>query len=372
MIVFLLVLLLAAYVVLLNIYLYGWRKEVNYKQEEATLTPFVSVIVPARNEKDNIASCIKSLLSQNYKGEYEVVVVDDHSDDGTSDVLKERFGDSLHLRVIRQARGNSGKKAALQTGIGASQGEIIATVDADCIVGDSWLHTCMGEFEHNVQIATGPVLIRKASNALEAYQALDLLSLSMVTGGGLNMGLHVLGNGANLLFRREAFDRVGGYRSGAQFASGDDLFLLQNIANEFGNEAVAYVGSPEAVVWTDPETDLQSLNEQRLRWASKNSDLPDQAIQFIWGFIWVINFVTLLLIPLVLIGSISLTLALAFILIKGAQEYIALRVVAEHYSLSVTMDRFPLSFLMNIAYISAIGIKSLITKEYTWKGRTVR
>jgi len=231
----------------------------------------------------------------------------------------------------------------------------------------------MCEFEYSVQVVTGPVLVKKADSEIEGFQALDLMSLALVTGGGHYIGLHRLGNGANLLFRRGAFERVGGYDLGAAFASGDDLFLIQAICKEYGTDAVAYCGLPQGVVWTKPETTVGGLIQQRERWASKNSSLPDQSVQLVWAFVWATNVAALFSFVLAVLGIFPIRYVLAFLAVKIAIEFIALRTVAVYYGLQDMVKKwFLTSFLMNIAYVSFIGFKALTSKEYIWKGRQTK
>ncbi len=187
------------------------------------------------------------------------------------------------------------------------------------------------------------------------------------------MGLHRLGNGANLLFRREAFDIVGGYETGHAFASGDDLFLIQAICEEYGTDAVAYCGLPGGVVWTQPESNVDDLIQQRTRWASKNSSLPDQSIQLVWAFVWVANIVAFAAFVMAVLGLFPLRYVLIYLAIKMAIEYISLKTVASYYGLQTLVNRWFFSgFLLNIAYVSFIGLKALTSQDYTWKGRQTR
>jgi len=91
--------------------------------------PVVSVIIPAYNHVRFVGQCIDSVLTQTYT-DYEVVVVDDGSQDGTSAILQ-GYGD----RIVYIRQENAGTQAARNRAIRASTGEFIALLDSD----DAWL-----------------------------------------------------------------------------------------------------------------------------------------------------------------------------------------------------------------------------------------
>ncbi|HSD45624.1 MAG TPA: polysaccharide deacetylase family protein, partial [Pyrinomonadaceae bacterium] len=92
--------------------------------------PFVSVIVPAYNEELVIGNTIASLLASDYAN-YEIIVVDDGSQDDTSKIVAERFGSDARVRLITVA--NGGKAAALNTGLHHVHGEVVVALDADTL-----------------------------------------------------------------------------------------------------------------------------------------------------------------------------------------------------------------------------------------------
>ena len=110
----LIIVILAGYVILLGIYRLGWQRQVRDEPKPDNPGQFVSVIVPARNEEMTIVSWLRSLLDQDYHMDYEVIVVDDHSEDQTVGHIDDFFGDEPGLKVIRLIGASKGKKRALQ------------------------------------------------------------------------------------------------------------------------------------------------------------------------------------------------------------------------------------------------------------------
>lgn len=127
------------------------------KIERNETTPFVSVIVVARNEETNLKRLLPQLLTQNYSS-YEVIVVNDRSDDRTREVIEEHQLKFSHLRtvnILNLSNDLPAKKNALQTGIQISKGEILFFTDADCVLGKNWLQTMSRAFVADVGLVAG-------------------------------------------------------------------------------------------------------------------------------------------------------------------------------------------------------------------------
>jgi glycosyltransferase involved in cell wall biosynthesis len=107
-------------------------------------SPFVSVVVRTRNRKDDLEKCINSILGSTY-GNYEVIVVNDDSEDGTTAFLSANY--SLHEKVrFLTVKGKKSTAHLYNIGVEHSKGEIIAFVDDDCIVERSWLGAIVDPF----------------------------------------------------------------------------------------------------------------------------------------------------------------------------------------------------------------------------------
>ena len=104
-----------------------------FRDIERPRPPFVSAIIPARNERRNIERCVRSVLSAHYPS-FEVIVVNDHSTDGTDDVRAQRRAADARLRVVDAPdlpAGWFGKQWACTTGARAARGELLVFTDAD-------------------------------------------------------------------------------------------------------------------------------------------------------------------------------------------------------------------------------------------------
>ena len=108
----------------------------------------VSVVIPVYNRKAFIRKCLESVLNQEFVGDYEVIVVDDGSTDGTVDILKEYSSRiKLHLNTV-----NQGVSSARNQGVRLSRGEFVAMTDSDCVATPNWLSELVKPFEQSKDI----------------------------------------------------------------------------------------------------------------------------------------------------------------------------------------------------------------------------
>jgi glycosyltransferase involved in cell wall biosynthesis len=160
--------------------------------------PAVSVIIPTRDSAPTLARTLESLRDQQLDEPFEVIVVDDGSRDGTAELV---LGYEPLARVIRNER-SEGPGAARNRGVAAARGQVLAFTDADCFPSRQWL-------ARGLEALVGADLVqgRVAPDPTVARSAFDR-TLSVDGDGGFYQT-------ANLLVRREVFERVGGFRDWA-------------------------------------------------------------------------------------------------------------------------------------------------------------
>ena len=129
---------------LLIIYFWlAWKSIPDYVPSVLSPKTKISIIIPARNEEDNIRQLLQALQEQTYPASFfEVIVVDDHSTDGTAGVVQQF--PAIKLIHLKDDNINSYKKKAIETGIAAATGELIVTTDADCLPSPGWLQIIAG------------------------------------------------------------------------------------------------------------------------------------------------------------------------------------------------------------------------------------
>jgi cellulose synthase/poly-beta-1,6-N-acetylglucosamine synthase-like glycosyltransferase len=271
--IFLLLLILSAlaYLVVVSMLTNGWNriKETDFEEDEPVST--VSVVVAMRNEENNIMALLEDIYQQDYPHELtEVILVDDHSDDQTKALIG-RFRREKGIRnIILEKSPLKGKKAAVAQGIKLAHSELILTTDADCRLPSKWISKMVAFYRKgSLKLVLGPVIYNKEKGVLEKLFSLDFISLVASGAGAAGSGKPFLGNGANMAFNRFAYLKVSEKLTGEQYASGDDVFLVQAFQREFGGEKMAFLKDHAAIVKTAPPKGLPSFLRQRIRWASK-------------------------------------------------------------------------------------------------------
>lgn len=254
--------IIVSYSVLLLILLKGWLQVIG-KKEMRKEEIFISVIVAVRNEEKNIQNLLDRLCMQEYAS-YEIIIVDDHSNDGTEQLIHD-FNSPLVKCVENEG---SGKKHAITTGVAIASGEIIATTDADCIPPPKWLKAINDHFSENTAFAFGGVSIEGEGNFFSHLQQLEYAALIGTAASGMAYGFPTMCSGANMAFRKSIFQKVDGYEGNFLIPSGDDEFLMRKI-NRSRLGKIKFIADPGAVVRTHAESTLSDFIQQRLRWAGK-------------------------------------------------------------------------------------------------------
>ena len=236
--------------------------------------PKVSILIAARNESAGIRETLDSVLAQDYRGDWDVWVADDRSDDDTPAILAEYAAKNprLHVLSIKEIpEGVSPKKYALSLLIDACEGEILCLTDADCLVKPTWVTGIVAEFEPGIELVAGHSYIPTVpgkSSMLICMQAIETLIYRVAGTAGLAMRLPLTSTGNNLAYRKSFFKSVHGFDNVIKIQSGDDDLLMQKLAAD-RPWAMRYCIAESTFVTTNGKETLKELWEQRKRWASK-------------------------------------------------------------------------------------------------------
>jgi poly-beta-1,6-N-acetyl-D-glucosamine synthase len=356
---------LTAYCALLVALHSGWQRAIRLgNNPPSPFYPFISVVIPFRNEQGNIQAILNDLRAQDYSN-YEVILVNDHSTDESVSIAERHRFANVSIVENRQV----GKKGALATGIALAHGEIIATTDCDCRVGPLWLESIRKTIcDTKLNLVFGAVFIDPKSSVFETLQSVEFASLIGSGAATAGLGFPTMCNGANLAFRKEAFHTVGGYRGNEHIASGDDEFLLRKILATFP-ESVGFIPYKEAAVRTRPAKSLGSFFNQRLRWAGKwrhNSS----AIAMGLAFFILLTQLAVFGAILSLINTINYSIII-LILSKTFLEGALISRVCRFCKIRMSWGAFFLLQILYPLYVLSVGITSNFISP-VWKGRVVK
>ncbi len=230
----------------------------NYQRDDTL--PLISLIVPAYNEGMVIVPAVRNLLTLEYP-DYEVIVVDDGSNDDTYALASQVSRESSKVRVRVVTKKNGGKADALNTGIALARGEFVMCMDGDTKLSKNALRAMIRHFDDpRVGGVAGNVRILNRENFLTKVQALEYIEgLAMVRKAQSFVRTVNIIPGPCAMFRKSVVRSLGGYDLDT-FAEDCDMTLKLVVAGYH----IAY--EPLAVAWVETPSRLLDLLKQRYRW----------------------------------------------------------------------------------------------------------
>jgi poly-beta-1,6-N-acetyl-D-glucosamine synthase len=328
--------------------------------------PKVSLLIPCRNESENIHRLAGEFKRLHYPN-LELILVDDHSEDDTYELIEE--SSLIDKRIVPLRSPGEGKKAALEFAVDQAKGEIILCSDADCSFPEYWVEGMVEPFDNQeIQLVAGPVMVTDNGRFLGAFQQMDWASILVLTSFFFSKRKPLMCSGANLAYRKNAFLEVGGYEGNRDFSSGDDEFLLKKIVKTFGSGSFIYLPFSKNLVKTKPETSWKALINQRVRWAGKwkahksFSHAISAVFSFLAQLVWFGSFglLTLGLPGILIFGLVWISKILAEKRLLGK----VLRIIGIRHG---KID-FVLTSFIHPIYVLAVGLGA-IQGNFTWKGR---
>ncbi|MBE51315.1 MAG: hypothetical protein CMP51_06465 [Flavobacteriales bacterium] len=277
--------------------LYVHKDEVNNSLD--SFSEGVSVIICAKNEEAKLESLIESFLSQKYHN-FELIIVDDQSNDQSRFILKEYETRYPKLKVViiePHIKSPLGKKFALTMGIKTAKYKYLLLSDADCIPkSKKWLSYMSSNFSKK-EVILGLSIFKKSPGLLNQFIRFDEFNVNLQYLSYALCGLPYMGVGRNLAYKKKLFFNVKGFASHIQIASGDDDLFIQQIANK---DNVSIQIHPESIIESIPKSTLSSWISQKKRHfsTSKKYKLKYKFLLLLWSisnFLFWISSVLLLI-----------------------------------------------------------------------------
>lgn len=351
----------------------GWKNisyfQSNYQESKTK----VSILIAARNEEDKIHLTIEDILAQDFpKSLFELIIVDDHSTDKTSDIIRSYENQGVKLIQLNEKEPlNSYKKKAITEAIKITTGELIITTDADCRMDKRWLRTLVNFYEINdFNLISAPVVYFEEKSLFERLQTLEFLYLIGLGAAGIGNKMPSTCNGANLAYKKEVFLKLDGFKGIDDVASGDDELFLHKVAQAYPG-TIGFCKSHDATVYTHAKANLKEFMQQRKRWASKSVKYKDKRVLMVTLAIWVFNASLMVNFSLGLFFPHLLKLVLIQFAIKFAAEVfylLPLTNFAKRKSLLINLSFLTFLHVIYFVYIGFLGNSG----KYHWKGRMVK
>ena len=361
-------------------YLIGWKQLPTeaFAVSENFITK-VSIIIPARNEEQNIGVVLQNIAAQNFpKKNIEIIVVDDHSTDNTFQIAKKFAAQQseIHFQIlILKDAGTletAFKKKAIEWAIQQSKNELIITTDADCTMPQTWLSTMVTFYEQtNAKMIAAPVKYNFADSFLQQFQALDFIGLIGITGASIQHKFYNMCNGANLCYEKKAFFEVNGFAGNDNISSGDDMFLMHKMAQHFPGK-ISFLKNDKATVITHPKETISGFIQQRLRWTSKSTSYSDKRITWILVMVYLFNVSILFnFLAAIFFGKPFLFMALLQVFFKFLADYLFLQNITSFFGQKKLMQIFLPAQMLHVIYIIAVGLLGQMG-SFHWKGRKLK
>lgn len=358
------------YVLLILVYFWGWTRIQYFKQTNTNSKQIFSIVIPARNEEKNIIQCLTSIVNQTYSATlFEIIVVNDHSTDKTKNLVEDFITQNNSHKITLINLDNltekiTLKKAAITYAIKQANGNYIALTDADCVRGENWLQIIADFISiKGSKFIYAPVEFT-AKSFFEKIQSLEFAGLVGIGASAIQLKNPNMCSAANLIFSKQAFFEVDGYKGNDGIPSGDDEFLLHKFFKKFPNQ-IHFLKHKDAIVYTSPSASLAQLTEQRKRWVSKSTKYENRYITAILIAAYLFNFSILwhlLFEPI---------FGLKLLIIKAAVEGVFLYTVLAFFNRKSYLLLLPIAEIFHILYVVIIGIWGNIG-TYNWKDRKLK
>ncbi|MHC0444044.1 glycosyltransferase family 2 protein [Flavobacterium sp. 3-218] len=356
--------ILAIYIISIALLIYGFFRIKTYQRKNLEPKTSFTIIVPFRNEKENLPILLESFSNVNYpKNLFKVILVDDNSDEKFH--ISHFTFDVSQIDNIRVSK--SPKKDAITTAMQHVKTDWAITTDADCIVPENWLLTFDNYIQENkVSMLAGAVTYECDNSFLDHFQQLDLTSLQGATIGSFGLKNGFMCNGANFAYKKSLFEDLNGFSDNDKIASGDDVFLLQKAIEKFPKE-VHYLKAEEAIVTTKPTENWKSLFYQRVRWAAKTSSYKSTFGKFLGLIVFFGNLSFVIGFFLLIFGIWPYPIFVIFAFAKVAIDFVLLS-ITNQFLTKTRIKSLLLSSLLYPFFSSTVALYSLFG-SYEWKDR---
>lgn len=236
-----------------------------YKPDATTFQPPISLIVCARNEEDNLFKHLPILLNQNYP-DYEVIVVNDQSQDDSNHIVRAYQKDFPNLRLIELEKNKHrkfGKKIPLTVGIKGAKHGLIMLTDADCKPNSKeWLKEMAASYTSNKQVVVGYGPFYKRKGFFNRFVRFDMVSIAISYLSAAKTGLPYMGVGRNMGYSKDLFIDNEGFKKHYHIASGDDDLLIRDVATR---KNVAININPNTFVYSEAKPTWETWFNQKKR-----------------------------------------------------------------------------------------------------------
>lgn len=259
----------------------------------------VSLVIAAKNEALNIPNLISALLNQSYaKDNFEVIIVDDNSNDTTFNIVEESIKELDNFRVIKAVdKLFKGKRGALDIGIKAAKHPYILITDADCEPKKEWINSFANSFEDGNDFLFGIAPYRATNSITNLVSRFENLRANIIVFAFAKLGIPYSASARSFGFSKNAFTKVGGYKNTTETLSGDDdLLLREAIINKL---KIGVITNSDAIVLSKTKEIFSEYVNQKSRHTSTSIhySFKNQLLLGTWHLLNLISLFSIFALP---------------------------------------------------------------------------
>jgi len=330
-----------------------------------SLLPGVSVIVCARNALEQLQSLIPVIQNQDYP-DFELIIVDDRSDDPTYDFLLERKAQGKGFKLVRinfTPEHTNSKKYALTMGIKSASHELLLFTDADCVpVSDQWIKEMVSEFDHEKEIVLAYAPYQRLPGLLNHLIRFDTFYTAVQCFSFALAGMPYMGVGRNLAYKQSLFFKLKGFYKHVNLTGGDDDLFVNRAANP-ENTAISLKFESQTV--SEPKTTWKAWYKQKLRhWhIGKYYKFRDRFVLGLLHFCRIINWISFLLI----VAWIPFNfIAIGLFLVEKTIWLVGMNKIKNSLNEKISWWKMPFLDLIHTILFFVIGLKAYFSRKITW------
>ncbi|MFC2126163.1 glycosyltransferase [Bacteroidota bacterium] len=325
----------------------------------------VSIVVCAWNELSGLKRLLPQLYIQAYAN-YEIIVVDDRSSDGTYDFLINERENQSNLKIVKIDKTPdhlNNKKYAVTLGVKAASKELILLTDADCIPGSiHWIKSMTSHFDATTDFVLGYSQYEKKPGFLNLFIRYETLQTAILFFSSALGKDPYMGVGRNMAYRRKVFLEHKGFKGYYKVVGGDDDLFINKHAEGYNTKPAL---NSEGIVYSVPKTSIRSYFRQKVRHMSVGKYYRFRhrlkiGVFSLTKFITWLSFLWLMLVPgfswYVLISWITLMSLITL------QFQLSSKKLGDQFEIHFV----PLLDLLYVLYLLGFGMVALIRKRIPW------
>lgn len=328
--------------------------------------PPVSVIVCAHDEEENLKALVPLLLQQDYP-DFEVIVVNDRSNDATYDWLLQATNMESRLRMVHVEKtppAMNPKKYALTLGVKAAKHEWLLLTDADCRpLENSWIKSFSNAFTAETVFVLGYSPYTSAPGMLNRFIRFETLVTAIQYLSFAMLGHPYMGVGRNLAYRKSFFLNVKGFNTLLPIMGGDDDLFVNR--HSVGNNTRVVIGR-DALITSLPQRSWRDFWNQKIRHLSvgKYYRFRHRLLLGVFGLTWILY--CLILSMLVITQTALLPVAIVFCL-RLLTMVFAVNKAVKRLEYGFELVAVPVLDFMFAFYYLVAGLMALVSKKVRWK-----